>query len=190
MDPSSLTTTGVAPTWDVRMLYDGACMLCKREVDFLRAKDANRNRVDFVDIDAPDYDPSINAGIEYETAMGTIHAITRDGRVITGVEVFRELYGERARIATQWFVRRCMCIYGPYHPPPCPCPFAEAVGLGWIYAITRNKTVEKLANKVYDVWASNRLAITGRPELPVILAEKRTCRDNACEIPISAEERK
>lgn len=32
----------------------------------------------------------------------------------------------------------------------------EVVGLGWVYAITANPTVEKLANMVYGVWAKYR----------------------------------
>lgn len=38
---------------------------------------------------------------------------------------------------------------GPKHPR-CTCPIlfaAPQVGLGWVYAITKNKTVEQLANK-------------------------------------------
>ncbi len=46
-------------------------------------------------------------------AMGNIHAILPDGRVVTNVEVFRRLY--------------------------------EAVGLGWVYAITRVEPIGRLA---------------------------------------------
>jgi len=140
------------------MLYDGGCPLCMREVDFLRGRDAGKGNISFVDIDAADYSPATNAGIDFETAMGTIHAIRSDGEVLTGVRVFRELY--------------------------------DAVGLGFVYAVTRNPTVERLANKVYDFWAANRMAVTGRPDLSVILAEKKaaSCRvDGACEIPAPAE---
>lgn len=57
----------------------------------------------------------------------------------------------------------------------------EEVGLGWVYAITRNKSVEALANKVYDVWAKYRLPLTGRPDLETVLREKKTCGDAAKE---------
>ncbi|PSC73939.1 thiol-disulfide oxidoreductase [Micractinium conductrix] len=51
----------------------------------------------------------------------------------------------------------------------------EEVGLGWVYAVTKNRTVEGLANKVYDVWAKYRLPLTGRPDLAVVLQEKKSC---------------
>ena len=34
------------PSWDVRVLFDGDCPLCVREVDFLRARDDGRGRLD------------------------------------------------------------------------------------------------------------------------------------------------
>ena len=52
----------------------------------------------------------------------------------------------------------------------------EEVGLGWIYAITRVPAIESAANAVYDVWAKYRLPITGRPDLQVVLAQKKTCK--------------
>ena len=44
-----------------------------------------------------------------------------------------------------------------------------------MYAATRYKAVENAANAVYDVWAKYRLPLTGRPDLEVVLAEKRSC---------------
>ena len=80
------------PAWEVRVLFDGDCPLCVREVDFLRAKDDGRGRLDLVDIADPAYDPSLNRGIDFETAMASIHGITREGRVIAGIEVFERAY--------------------------------------------------------------------------------------------------
>lgn len=37
-----------------------------REVNMLRRRDAGADRIRFVDIDAPEYDPEENAGISYE----------------------------------------------------------------------------------------------------------------------------
>lgn len=76
----------------------------------------------------------------------------------------------------------------------------EAVGLGWVYAITKNKPILDAANAVYGVWAKYRTQITGREALEVILARHRAqqageavagslCRDGdgsltqACELP-------
>lgn len=41
----------------------------------------------------------------------------------------------------------------------------EAVGLGWVYAVTTIPAVGRAADAVYDVWAKYRLPITGRPDL-------------------------
>lgn len=48
----------------------------------------------------------------------------------------------------------------------------EAVGLGWVYAITKNPSVLNAANAVYGVWAKYRTQITGREALEVILARR------------------
>ncbi len=53
----------------------------------------------------------------------------------------------------------------------------EEVGLGWVYAITKFSAIEQVANAIYDVWAKCRLPITGRPDLKVVLQQKRMCRE-------------
>jgi len=49
----------------------------------------------------------------------------------------------------------------------------EAVGLGWVYAVTKNPSVLSAANAVYNVWAKYRTQITGREALEVILQRHR-----------------
>ena len=80
--------------WKVKLLYDGECPLCVREVNFLTKKDAGRGIIDFVDIADENYEPKANAGIDFATAMGRIHGILADGTVIKNVEVFRRVYEE------------------------------------------------------------------------------------------------
>ncbi len=80
------------PTWKIKLLYDGECPLCLREVNFLRQQDRNRGLVAFVDIAAPDYTPTAHGGVDFETAMGRIHAVLPDGTVIQNLEVFRQIY--------------------------------------------------------------------------------------------------
>jgi predicted DCC family thiol-disulfide oxidoreductase YuxK len=63
-----------------------------REVNFLRKRDHDRGLVAFVDIADENYSPEANGGIDYETAMGRIHAILPDGTAIQNVEVFRRVY--------------------------------------------------------------------------------------------------
>ncbi len=80
------------PSYEIKLLYDGECPLCLKEVNFLRKKDNGRGKVLFIDIASPDYSPLDNQGIDYETAMNRIHAILADGKVIKNVEVFRTIY--------------------------------------------------------------------------------------------------
>ncbi|KAL6844403.1 hypothetical protein ACP4OV_026076 [Aristida adscensionis] len=80
--------------WKIKMLYDGDCPLCMREVNMLRARNKSYGAIHFVDISSKDYSPEDNQGLDYETAMGRIHAILSDGTVVTDVEAFRRLYEE------------------------------------------------------------------------------------------------
>jgi len=86
--------TGVDGTsWDIKVLHDGECPLCEREINMLKARNpAHGNKIAFVDIASPSYNPADHGGLSYEAAMRTIHAIKRDGTVIQGVTVFKELY--------------------------------------------------------------------------------------------------
>jgi DCC1-like thiol-disulfide oxidoreductase len=36
--------------WKIKLLFDGACPLCVREVNFLKRKDGDRGLIKFVDI--------------------------------------------------------------------------------------------------------------------------------------------
>lgn len=80
------------PAWEIKLLYDGACPLCLREVNFLQKRDAGRGLVEFVDITDLDYAPAEHGGIDFETAMGCIHAILADGTIMVGVPVLRKVY--------------------------------------------------------------------------------------------------
>ena len=80
------------PSWQIELLYDGQCPLCVREVNFLKKRDGGRGLVAFVDIADDRYNPEAHGGIDYETAMGRIHAVLPDGTTIKNVEVFRRIY--------------------------------------------------------------------------------------------------
>jgi len=82
----------VGSTWKIKLLFDGACPLCEREVNFLKRKDGHRGLIKFVDIAAEDYDPADNANIDFEAAMGRIHAVLPNGEIVRDVEVFRQIY--------------------------------------------------------------------------------------------------
>ncbi|WP_439638114.1 thiol-disulfide oxidoreductase DCC family protein, partial [Spirulina sp.] len=85
-----MTTT--APTWEIKLLYDGQCPICLHEVNFLRQRDGDHSRLAFVDIMADDYDPADHGGVSFEAAMGRIHAVRADGEILKNVEVFRQIY--------------------------------------------------------------------------------------------------
>ncbi|GKV14253.1 hypothetical protein SLEP1_g25155 [Rubroshorea leprosula] len=78
--------------WKIKMLYDGDCPLCMREVNMLRQRNKQYGTIKFVDISSDDYSPEENQGLDYKTVMGRIHAIMSDGTVVTDVEAFRRLY--------------------------------------------------------------------------------------------------
>ncbi len=145
--PSTQAPTTTA--WKIKLLYDGACPLCLREVNFLRKKDNGRGLLAFADIAADDYTPADHGGVDFATAMGRIHAVKADGTVIQNVEVFRQVY--------------------------------EVLGIGWIYAPTRWPILGALVDWVYGVWANWRLAMTGRPSLKTILAEREARLTAACD---------
>jgi predicted DCC family thiol-disulfide oxidoreductase YuxK len=102
----------VPPVWKIKLLYDGLCPLCLREVNFLTRKDAGRGIVAFVDIAELTYNPADHGNIEFAEAMGRIHALLPDGTVIRDVEVFRRVYEYLGMgwiyAATQWPVVRPM----------------------------------------------------------------------------------
>ncbi len=141
----SLTVATVSlpekPSWQIKLLYDGECPLCVREVNFLRTCDAGRGRVTFVDIADDDYSPSSHGGVDFETAMGRIHAVLPDGTIIKNVEVFRRVY--------------------------------EILGMGWIYAATKLPVIGWIVDTLYEIWADWRLALTGRPDLATIVANRQ-----------------
>jgi len=41
----------------------------------------------------------------------------------------------------------------------------DAIGLGWVFVATNIPVIGQLADNLYDLWAENRLRITGRPDL-------------------------
>ncbi|MGB7488420.1 MAG: DCC1-like thiol-disulfide oxidoreductase family protein [Phormidesmis sp.] len=128
-------------SWKINLLYDGDCPLCLREVNFLQKKDAGRDIVKFTDIADLNYRPEENGDVDFETAMGRIHAVRADGSVVKIVAVFQEVY--------------------------------DALGIGWMYAPTKWPIIGPVVNKLYDLWADKRLAMTGRPNLKAVIAERQ-----------------
>lgn len=89
---SNLEKNSLQSSWKVKLLYDGDCPLCMREVRFLQKKDQGRGLVKLVDIADDNYEPSLHCNIDYKSAMGRIHAVLPDGTVLTDIEAFRYVY--------------------------------------------------------------------------------------------------
>jgi predicted DCC family thiol-disulfide oxidoreductase YuxK len=77
--------------YPLTLLYDGACPICRLEMDRLGERDALK-RLIFVDITAPGFDAGRYGGT-VEDMRRLIHAVLPDGTLISGVGVFRLAYG-------------------------------------------------------------------------------------------------
>ncbi|KAI1897177.1 hypothetical protein AGOR_G00080530 [Albula goreensis] len=77
----------------VRVLYDGECPICVKEIRFLQYLQKNRpGKVHFVDISVPGYDGTKYGGIDYDMAMEEMHVIDENDRVHRGVPAFTVMY--------------------------------------------------------------------------------------------------
>jgi predicted DCC family thiol-disulfide oxidoreductase YuxK len=110
--------------WHFKLLYDGECPLCQREVRWLRR--LNRSgHLAFEDISAPGFDPS-RYGATREQLLGVIHGVFPDGRIVRKVEVFREAYravGLGWLLAPtgwpllRWFFDKLYALFARYRVP-------------------------------------------------------------------------
>ncbi len=76
--------------WRAKLLYDGACPFCRREVDWLKRRD-RYGTLATEDISDPAFDAS-RYGLTKEVAMRSLHAVLPDGRVVCGMEAVRQAY--------------------------------------------------------------------------------------------------
>jgi len=74
----------------IKMLYDGQCPLCKREVRVVTKHD-KRGAIEPVDIASEGFDAQA-LGLTLPAVHARMHAILPDGRVVTGMEAFRQIY--------------------------------------------------------------------------------------------------
>ena len=73
-----------------RLLYDGACPICRREVEWLKRRDRSGN-LQLEDISARGFHPA-RYGLTHESVNGMLHGIRHDGVVVRGMEAVREAY--------------------------------------------------------------------------------------------------
>lgn len=126
-----------ANRWVINLLYDGDCHVCMKQVEFLTKRmDENPEYAGLVrltNLADPAYDPAECGGIAFEDGMRHIHAVTRDGEVVTGMDVFRRVYA--------------------------------AIGMEWVYTLTKLPFMGGTFDWLYDVWAEHRLHLTGREDV-------------------------
>ncbi len=77
-------------TWSLKLLYDGACPFCRREVDFLKRRN-RRMLLRFEDISEPQFDPS-RYGLTKDEVNRVLHGVLPDGRVVRGLDAIRRAY--------------------------------------------------------------------------------------------------
>ena len=87
-------------TWQIRVLFDGGCPLCAREIRFIERLDGGRGRIDFEDISTPSFDPAAY-GLDAVQVMARMHGVLPDGSVVEGLEVFRRAY---AAVGLGWLL--------------------------------------------------------------------------------------
>ncbi len=85
------------------LFFDGDCPFCVREASWLRGRDRH-GRLRFVDIAGRDFDPASavpGRPLTLEDFSARIHGLHPDGRLETGVGVFREAY---RRVGLGWLL--------------------------------------------------------------------------------------
>lgn len=83
---------GRGSSGSVRVLYDGECPICVKEISLLQFLQRNRaEKVDFVDISLPEYDGT-KYGVSYEIAMEEMTVIDTNNKIHRGVPAFTVMY--------------------------------------------------------------------------------------------------
>lgn len=73
--------------WKLKLLYDGACPVCRRTADWLKRRN-RRLLLTFEDISDPQFDPGRH-GLTREEVNRVLHGILPNGKVICGMAAIR-----------------------------------------------------------------------------------------------------
>ena len=117
-------------TTNFEVFYDGDCPLCIKEIRMLQWMDRKNSRIAFTDIADPAFNAEEVTGKSHDELMAEIYGRLPSGELVTGMEVFRQLYG--------------------------------AVGLGFLFAPTAWPVIAPAFDMAYQLFAKNRLRLTGR----------------------------
>ena len=79
-----------ANSYPLTVYFDGECPICRREIDLMKLLNRNE-RLQFIDFSVPSYRPTEH-GLNQCDLGKVIHARWSDGTIITGVDVFREMW--------------------------------------------------------------------------------------------------
>lgn len=96
---------------EFEVFFDGDCPLCTKEINMLRSRDQH-GRIQFTDIASSAFD-AMALGVTQGELMAEIHGRTRDGELVKGVEVFRQLYSRvgfelSVALSRWWGVRQLL----------------------------------------------------------------------------------
>lgn len=86
-----------------QMFYDGDCPHCLRETRMLGRMDRHK-RIRFTNIAAADFSAA-SVGKTQKELTAEMHGRTADGRWVTGIEVFRQLYSAVGFGPVVWLTR-------------------------------------------------------------------------------------
>lgn len=89
---------------NLKLLYDGECPICKREICILQKKDS-QTKINFIDISSKEFSPFENNNIDYNTAMSQIHAIDGKGNLLVGIPAFAAVYARSQLLVTSTLLR-------------------------------------------------------------------------------------
>lgn len=132
---------------ELNILYDSKCNVCKLEMEWLAKRDVRINTGDnkmqhpklkLTDLEGAAFDPKdpANGGIDYETGMAAIYAVTADGKVLTGVPAFALAYD---KVGLGW-------LWGIYNVPGVKLVFNWGYDVFAKYRtrLTRGSSLEEL----------------------------------------------
>jgi len=80
----------VMKPYPLTVYFDGECPICRREIDLMKIFN-RRERLQFIDFSTSSYRPT-DHGLNQCDLGRVIHARWSDGSLISGVEVFREMW--------------------------------------------------------------------------------------------------
>lgn len=89
---------------NLKLLYDGECPICKREICILQKKES-QTKIKFIDITSKEFSPFENNNIDYNTAMSQIHAIDGKGNLLVGMPAFATVYARCQLLVTSTLLR-------------------------------------------------------------------------------------